>query len=211
MNKKMFKLGMAIALGMGMLCWGEDKEGLKDLKEKIYHYPAKVTVEDLFQAADCIVMGKVEKVKAKREIEVIPVELIKERLLKEEEIHGEKRMHLLDEYVKKYGKREMVYTYIKLIPEKWFKGEEKKEVVIRVMGGETEGLIVDVNYIGGTPIFKKKDRVFVFLEKEEPYFYVLGNRRGEYIIKGNKISNLYFGKEMFLKDFIKKIEEVRGK
>jgi len=198
-----------VALGMGMLgiCFGEDKK--EELKEKIYNFPKKASLEELFKGADCVVMGKVKKVKAKKEVEILPKEIVKERIMKEEEITGEKRMHLLEEK----RKREMVYTYIKLDVEKWFKGEEKKDVLlIKVGGGKTEDLIVHVNYIGGTPVFKKNEKVFVFLEKEGPYFYVLGNGRGKYVIENNKIYNPFFDKEKILLDeFIKKIGEVKGK
>ncbi len=204
--RRIFKVGIMVVVGMGILgiCFGENKK--EGLKEKIYNSPEKASLEELFEGADCVVMGKVEKVKAKREIFLLPKEAVKQRLVYEEEITGEKRMHLLEER----RKQEMVYTYIKLIPEKWFKGEEKKEVLIKVGGGKIEDLIVKVTYIGGTPVFKKNEEVFVFLEKEEPYFSVLGNARGKYIIEKDKIYNPFFDKEeMLLDEFIKKIEGVK--
>ncbi|MBU1262553.1 hypothetical protein KKG61_02775 [bacterium] len=185
-------------------------------RDEIYNKsPMKVTLKELFESADCVVMGKIEKVKAEKEIELLPVEVVKKRLSMEEEETGEKRMHLLEER----RKREMVYTHVKLSPDEWLKNEGKeKEILIQVMGGESEPdekgvrLAVMVNHIGGTPVFKENQRVLVFLEKAEgkPYYWMVCNARGEYVIEKNKIINQLLGEKESLKGFLDKIKRIKN-
>jgi hypothetical protein len=177
--------------------------------------PAEVTLKELFEMADCVVMGKIEKVKVEKETELLPVEVVKERLSKEEKETGEKRMHLLEER----RKLEMVYTYALLSPEKWLKNEGKeKDVLIQVMGGTSKEdkngvvLTVFVNYIGGTPVFKKGKKVLVFLEKIEgkPYYRVVCDARGEYVIEKDKIYNIHQKESlMSLKGFLEEINKIK--
>lgn len=206
--KRIGGLGIAIILAMGIGAFGEDKK--EALRENLYSSPEKATLEELFEAADCVVMGKVEKVKARKEIELLPVEIVKERLAKEEEMTGEKRMHLLEER----RKREMVYTYVTLSPEEWFKNKGKeKKILIQVGGGMTENFGVFVHYIGGTPRFKEKQKVLVFLEKapKEPYYWMLLGATGQYVVNKDKIYNFLWDKEKPLKDFLSKIKEIKDK
>lgn len=209
--RQIFLAGGIVVLGGGLYLGGislaaDSPKPDETAEEILYKDPAKVSLKELFDMADCVVMGEVKSVKAKREIELLPVEMVKERLREEEKVTGEKRMHLLEER----RRIEMVNTYVKLSPEEWFKNEGKeKEIIIQVGGGMSENLTVFVDYIGGTPRFKEKQRVLVFLEKtkEQPYYRMILGAKGEYVIKKDKIYNLFFGKEMPLKGFL---EEIKG-
>ena len=81
------------------------------------------------------------------------------------------------------GKRN-IYTLVTLSVEQPIKGETEGEVVIRVPGGEIDGLVMMVT---DTPSFQLGERAVVFLDKGEGTFTVVGGFQGKFTVDENNM------------------------
>lgn len=93
-----------------------------------------------------------------------------------------------------------IYTQVIVCVEQTIKGEAQGEVVIRVPGGEVDGLTL---WVEDTPSFRLGERAVVFLEEGEGIFSVVGGFQGKFTIdKNNMVSG-----NMPLTEFV---EQLRG-
>jgi hypothetical protein len=85
------------------------------------------------------------------------------------------------------------------------KGEkEKKEIVIRQLGGKVGDLRLKVI---GMPVFQEEEEVILFLKKDEKQlnkFYVTGLSEGKFAIKKEKVER----KNMPVRQFIGNIKHI---
>jgi len=93
-----------------------------------------------------------------------------------------------------------IYTQVILRVEQTIKGETQGEVVIRVPGGEVDGLRL---WVEDAPSFQLGERAVVFLEEGEGIFNVVGGFQGKFTIDNN---NMVSG-NMPLTEFV---EQLRG-
>lgn len=105
----------------------------------------------------------------------------------------------------------MIYTYVKLNVDQTIKGSSAKEVLIRIPGGETNGVQMRVH---GVAHFIKGEETLVFLRHHQGAPTVVGMAQGKYIIStdpssGKKIVSRQLPKSLeFVQD--KAIQQVQG-
>ena len=93
-----------------------------------------------------------------------------------------------------------VYTRVTLSVEQTIKGETGGEVVIRVPGGEMDGLTM---FVTDTPSFQLEERAVVFLDKGEGTFTVAGGLWGKFTIDNNNMVS-----DKPLTEFIDQIRDI---
>ncbi|HMQ10081.1 MAG TPA: hypothetical protein PKC21_06435 [Oligoflexia bacterium] len=104
----------------------------------------------------------------------------------------------------------MIYTYVKLNIDQAIKSdknaaeESKKEVLIRIPGGETNGVQMRVY---GVAHFKKGEETLVFLRHHQGAPTVVGMAQGKYVISTDPDS----GKKMVSRQLPKSLEFVQSK
>ncbi len=91
-----------------------------------------------------------------------------------------------------------IYTLVTLSVEQSVKGKSAEEVVLKVPGGEVDGLTLSVS---DTPSFRQGERVVVFLEEETSKFKVSGWHQGKFTVVNNRVVE----RDQSLTDFIAEI------
>ena len=97
--------------------------------------------------------------------------------------------HVEDVTVQWDSTRNMAYTYVSIAVDDPMKGERRRNLVIRQVGGKVGALTVGVS---GMPQFEKGEQVIVFLKTQpDGTFIVLGLNQGKYQITDDfAISNV---------------------
>jgi hypothetical protein len=92
-------------------------------------------------------------------------------------------------YVQWDADRKLAFTYASVRVEDPLKGERRRTVLIRQVGGTVGSMTI---HVAGMPRFSTGDRVIVFLkDQQDGTFQVLGLNQGKYeIVNGNAVSNL---------------------
>ncbi|MCI5071966.1 hypothetical protein MRY82_03340 [bacterium] len=98
----------------------------------------------------------------------------------------------------------MIYTYVKLNVSQTVKGEPAKEVLMKIPGGESNGVQMRVH---GVAHFKKGEETMVFLRNHQGAPTVVGMAQGKYIVSTDPQS----GKKMVSRHLPKSLEFVQNK
>jgi len=99
-----------------------------------------------------------------------------------------------------------IYTLVTLSVEQTIKGEPEEEVVIKVPGGELDGLWL---WVSDTPSFEPGERFVVFLEEVDGAFGVCGWYQGKFSIRDNCVVERNQSLTSFMAD-IGRAMEVQG-
>jgi hypothetical protein len=91
--------------------------------------------------------------------------------------------------------RRLIFTYISIRVDDPLKGERRRSVLIRQIGGTVGGIQM---HVAGVPQFKSGETAIVFLKRQDDgAFQVVGMNQGVYEIVGDfAVSNL-FGVDLF--------------
>ncbi len=77
-----------------------------------------------------------------------------------------------------------IYTLVTISVEQLIKGESMGEVVVRLLGGEVDGLGL---WVEDVPNFQLGERTVVFLEEAENAFEVYGWYQGKFTVRDNRV------------------------
>ncbi len=108
-------------------------------------------------------------------------------------------------------KKTLIYSEIKVEVKERIKGEEeRKEIVIRQLGGKVGDIRLKVI---GVPVFQEEEEVILFLKKDKKQlkkFYVTGLSQGKFAVKKEKVERRSIPVRQFIGDIKHIIKKFDG-
>ncbi|MDI6809366.1 MAG: hypothetical protein QME66_10345 [Candidatus Eisenbacteria bacterium] len=172
-------LTVSVAVNAFAGCPKTEKDiALEALLDKLWR-EKRLTVEDMAQVSDCIVIGKVRKLMVRKD---------------ESFVYRDRECRIPVPMPE-------IRTYVTLVPKKFLRKPEGvdpgKKITIRYPGGEVIeggiGQVSEPNFVGGSPKFDPGQEVLVFLVAVEDglYYKLVLDGEGEYTVKGGKVFPLH--------------------